>query len=307
MDDIFCVIDDVNEIELQQLLIFINSLDQHLNFTLEIESNKELNFLDLTVFRNCDHLSFKIYRKPTHTDHCIDYMSNHPDQYKVAFFNSMFHRLFSVPLEFKYFELELRTILQIANANHFSIETIRSIFYKKRNRILNLTPHHTQERESKKFFSFPYFNSFSLKFKHMFMKQGINLAFRNNLNLKYLLVKNKDVIPTKLKNGVYKLVCNCGAVYIGQTGRAFVTRVKEHISCARLGKDNSNFALHLNSENHDYDPETFFRVLHIYNKGLKLNIAENLEIIESLKKDGDKNLNDQIKFVGYEFFKSLPL
>jgi len=33
---------------------------------------------------------------------------------------------------------------------------------------------------------------------------------------------------------VYRLTCGtCGSEYIGQTGRAFYTRIKEHLACVK--------------------------------------------------------------------------
>lgn len=39
-----------------------------------------------------------MYRKPTHPDHSIKYHSNHPISHKLAFLNSVFHKIFSISL-----------------------------------------------------------------------------------------------------------------------------------------------------------------------------------------------------------------
>jgi len=53
-------------------------------FTLEKEQNNEINFLDITIIKNHDGLSFKIYRKPTTTDIIIPNDSCHPSEHKTA-------------------------------------------------------------------------------------------------------------------------------------------------------------------------------------------------------------------------------
>jgi hypothetical protein len=48
--------------------------------------------------------------------------------------------------------------------------------------------------------------------------------------LKYLIY---EVLLTK-KSGVYKILCSCGKVYIGQMGHHISTRISEHIRDTRL-------------------------------------------------------------------------
>ena len=40
----------------------------------------------------------------------------------------------------------------------------------------------------------------------------------------------KDKINPLQQSGVYKIPCSCGTSYIGQTGRTFEERIKEHIT-----------------------------------------------------------------------------
>ena len=43
------------------------------------------------------------------------------------------------------------------------------------------------------------------------------------------LVRPKDALETTKQDGVvYKIPCECGKVYIGETGRAMQDRIKEH-------------------------------------------------------------------------------
>ena len=61
-----------------------NNVTLNLNFTLEREKDKKLNFLDLTITRPANKLSFDIYRKHTTTDTIIPYNSCHPSEHKLA-------------------------------------------------------------------------------------------------------------------------------------------------------------------------------------------------------------------------------
>ena len=52
---------------------------------------------------------------------------------------------------------------------------------------------------------------------------------KSDIPLRSHLVRPKDALePTKQDGVVYKIPCECGKVYIGETGRAMQDRIKEH-------------------------------------------------------------------------------
>ena len=55
-----------------------DNLVPSMKFTLAIEQNKKIYFLDITATKNHDGLSFKFYRKPTATDSIMFTYSCHP-------------------------------------------------------------------------------------------------------------------------------------------------------------------------------------------------------------------------------------
>ena len=112
-------------------------------------------------------------------------------------------------------------------------------------------------------------------------KMKVRVAFYNKNCLKNLLSHTKDKIPLLEKSGVYKLFCECGAAYVGQTGRKFKERIKEHVTCAKNKDLTSLFAKHLIEEKHksDFKP----KILHQQKKGLRLDALEQLEILKSVK------------------------
>ena len=62
---------------------------------MEIESNNSINFLDLTITKIEQKLSFSIiFHKLTHTDMVIHNNSLHPYKHKLASFRCFIHRLF---------------------------------------------------------------------------------------------------------------------------------------------------------------------------------------------------------------------
>ena len=87
-----------NNIQIKQLHQYIKKLHPKLNFTLEIEVNKMVNFLDLTITKTDNKSTFNICRKPTITITLIYNTSNHPTQHKHAMFHSMIKWLFNIHL-----------------------------------------------------------------------------------------------------------------------------------------------------------------------------------------------------------------
>jgi TPP-dependent indolepyruvate ferredoxin oxidoreductase alpha subunit len=89
--------------------------------------------------------------------------------------------------------------------------------------------------------------------------------------------KSKRNTGRYLQSGVYQLQCNeCPLKYIGQTGRTFRDRYKEHINAIRFNKPHSKFALHILNTGHSYNTiEETLKVLHV-EKRLKLNTLERL-------------------------------
>ena len=66
------------------------------------------------------------------------------------------------------------------------------------------------------------------------------------------LVRPKDALePTKQDSVVYKIPCECGKVYIGETGRAMQDRIKEHDRDIRLARtQTSAVSEHANETGH---------------------------------------------------------
>jgi hypothetical protein len=65
IDDMF-VVWSHGPLRLQDFLSHLNSLRPSIQFTMEVESDSAIAFLDVLVFRKETTLATKVYRKPTH-------------------------------------------------------------------------------------------------------------------------------------------------------------------------------------------------------------------------------------------------
>ena len=75
VDDTFVVIKKNN---LETFHKHLNNIEASIKFTLEIESNNSLPFLDVLVVKEkSGNLTSKLYQKPTHTNRFFNFNSQH--------------------------------------------------------------------------------------------------------------------------------------------------------------------------------------------------------------------------------------
>ncbi|KAJ4445794.1 hypothetical protein ANN_12479 [Periplaneta americana] len=105
---------------------------------------------------------------------------------------------------------------------------------------------------------------------------------------------------------LYKLKCNtCNNFYIGQTGRSFQTRYKEHITAITKLQNTSTYAEHITNANHIYrDINTDMEILHIQPKSQKVNALERYEIYRHTKTHLNDILNTQLNIKTHTLFDS---
>ena len=76
----------------------------------------------------------------------------------------------------------------------------------------------------------PYIRGITERIQHVMRKHNINTPVKPHKKLRQILVHPKDKIkPEKKCNVIYEIPCqSCNKTYIGETGRAFSIRKKEH-------------------------------------------------------------------------------
>ena len=83
----------------------------------------------------------------------------------------------------------------------------------------------------------PYVKGLSQQLRRCRQQQGVRAVFKSETTLRSQLVRPKDAVdPAKQDGVVYKIPCECGKVYIGQTGRPMQDRIKEHNRDIRLAR-----------------------------------------------------------------------
>ena len=77
----------------------------------------------------------------------------------------------------------------------------------------------------------------SEQLRRCLQQQDVRAVFKSETTLRSQLVRPKDAVdPAKQDGVVYRIPCECGKVYIGETGRPMQDRIKEHDRDIRLAR-----------------------------------------------------------------------
>ena len=299
VDDILCLFKGTKR-QLDAFLNTLNSIEPNIKFTLEIEKDKAINFLDITIDHKLNNrLNFQIFRKPTYTDTIIPANSNHPYCIKMAAFHSLINRLLTIPLDNKNFNKELDIIITIAENNGYNKDVIYKLLQKKQRKILYERIYIKQHIESEKtiYKKFKYIKNVTNSLSNELKKLNITPGLYNTGTLKNLLVNNKIVRKDPLeKSGVYQINCkDCNFKYIGQTRRNFNIRFDEHMAKYKNNNLSSNVAKHLLENNHSSE-KADLKILHYEKNGRRLTFLESFEIKKSLN-EGINLMNEQLDLI----------
>ncbi|KAL9987924.1 hypothetical protein ACROYT_G002307 [Oculina patagonica] len=98
----------------------------------------------------------------------------------------------------------------------------------------------------------PYVKGLSEKLRRCLQQQGVRAVFKSETTLRSHLVWPKDAVDSTKQDGVvYRIPCECGKVYIDETGRPMQDRIKEHDRDIRLARtQTSAVAEHTNNTGH---------------------------------------------------------
>jgi hypothetical protein len=88
----------------------------------------------------------------------------------------------------------------------------------------------------------------------VFKEFNVNISFRTRNTTENILTKQRLLRNQCEESGVCGLKFqNCPSIYIGQTGRSFKIRYKEHTQDIKSNKNRTGFSHHNLSTGHAYD------------------------------------------------------
>ena len=289
VDDTFTILDrDRVDVFLQHL----NSQQPSIRFTMEIENNNKIAFLDTSVYREPDgRLTTSVYRKPTHTDQYLAYDSHHPRSVKRGIVKCLYDRAKRLVTKPSVIAGEKKHLSSVLVSNGYPSSFVQKITKAR------TTPRREPVAEFKSTAVLPYVQGVSESLRRCLEQQGIRTVFKSDTTLRSHLVRPKDTVnPAKQDGVVYRIPCECGKVYIGETGRSMQERIKEHDRDIRLARtQTSAVSEHTHETGHypiwnevkfiDRDPHWYTRrvkeAIHIRLHPNNINRDSGIEIPEA--------------------------
>ena len=110
IDDILCLWP--SNIDHAQFLTQLNSLVPSIKFSVELENNCKLPFLDVLIHKTIPNLQFQVYRKPTNINSFVHFYSGHSLSIKRGIFHGMFLRALKI-VSLQFINSEYSNIFEI--------------------------------------------------------------------------------------------------------------------------------------------------------------------------------------------------
>ena len=124
VDDTFLIFKDLSHVQL--FLNYLNSKHPNIKFTVDVEKDFMLSFLDVLITRHNGNFSTSVYRKSTYTGLGTHFLSFSPLLYKVNSIRTLINRAYNVCSDFNVFHAEMTFLLDFFTHNAYPAH----IFYK---------------------------------------------------------------------------------------------------------------------------------------------------------------------------------
>jgi len=281
---------------LDLLLQSFNSQHSRLQFTMEIERDKKIAFLDLTFINDNGKLIFDLYKKPTFSGRYLNYHSHHPLIHKKGLIFGLTDKIINLSHP-KFHQKNFTESINLLLNNGYPLDFIFSNIHNRIKKLIHQKLHntttipHTSEEFQNKYFTVPYIKYMSKSIKSISKKFGFPLAFTIPNTLNFFIKTGKDRIDTTNRcNVVYKIDCNnCGASYVGQTKRRLITRIREHKKDINKKSGTPSVISSHRMQDHEFD-WACVQVLDCENSWYKRIISEMMHI--KMQHDGLNKQSD---------------
>ena len=251
VDDVFSII---RKDAVESFLLYLNQQHPAIQFTMEVEKDRKLPFLDITVCRQVDgRLATNTYRKPTHTGRFLQFDSNHPASVKNSVALSLLKRVGNITESDEAKHREIEQVVSELSANGYPLPFLRRAQRKAhqwetslREATKTITVPKAADDKTNITATIPYVRGTSEGIRRVLAKLGIKTAFTSRGRKWSLMRGAKDKLPADTQPGVvYALGCaDCELVYVGETTRTAKERLKEHKCHTRMGKTELSAVAH---------------------------------------------------------------
>jgi hypothetical protein len=255
VDDIFLLVNNISSIEKLRDSFEANSV---LKFTFEVESKKQIPFLDVNIRRTQDSFSTSVHIKNTSFGDCLNFDSLCPDRYKVGVAKALLHRGYHVSSSWDSFHAEVNRIRQLLTNNNFPMALIDRTINNFVNQKFQDNPSITPRKKILLFFQNQMSTNYKTEEKQLeqIVHRNIQpvaateeiklLIYYRNRKLKDLLIRNKPLTQNASTadrhHVVYEYTCTrdgCSSspkCYVGYTTATVWERFGMHTQTGSIKK-----------------------------------------------------------------------
>ncbi|KAK5639002.1 hypothetical protein RI129_011494 [Pyrocoelia pectoralis] len=194
VDDTFVIwqhgLDNLND-----FLQHLNNIHPNITFTMEIEKQNQLPFLDILVTKTEKEFSYTLFRKPTHTNRYLNAHSHHHPSQLRAIIKSLTTRSIRLT-DIKSRNVELNNLTNILKLNGYPLKQIQKI-------IVSITENRIKPKskteELKRNLILPYIKGVTDTIARKFPKTQFRTIFKPHTTIHQLLRNPKDKFMEKNK------------------------------------------------------------------------------------------------------------
>jgi len=261
VDDLFAI-SKTDAIE--TILGTLNNYHRSIKFTVEVEKDGKLPFLDAIAIRKDERIKINWYQKPTASGRLINFGSKHPKNMIINTANNFVRKVLTTS-DTMFHAKNKEKIRNILKKNDFPDTTITSLirkFYEQQEKTIT-----NSTAATRKFKSVVYIPKLTERFrqsKNLYNNEEFNIATNISNTMKRHYSNMKTRIPNEEKsNVIYEIKCNgnpgnnCDMLYIGTTKNKLRTRMMGHKSDLRTRYKNSEgkTALMAHCAENDHTPD----------------------------------------------------
>ena len=244
VDDVISVL---KRAHYDELMSHLNTQHKAIQWTGERETNSHLPALDVdTVRKSNGSLTFKVYRKPTHTDQYLSFDSNQPLQHKLGVIRTLYHRADTIvtdPEDRKAEKEHIKKALSVCGYPEWAFQITKNGEASK-----EPSPESSTSKSWAKV-NIPYVPGVTESLQRLFRKHGVQAHAKPFNKVRSIVVSPKDKVdPTERCDTVYHIKCaDCPATYTGESSQPLRERLKQH------KRVSSVVGLHIRDTKHSID------------------------------------------------------
>ena len=209
----------------------VNSIHPNLKFTVEMEEDSQIPFLDMLLIRNDKQVESTWYCKPTDTGLLMNFHALAPKRYKRGVVNGFVHRIYRACSTWVNFDSSLKRAKSLLERNQYPADFYEPIIEKVIEKLVKPNDEAEEKPEILYKVKIQYRGFHTDQFVKYLKESGAPVQVVLTIQkLKSCLPSLKQRVPMMLRsNLVYKFTCpRCNACYVGKTCRHLASRVSEY-------------------------------------------------------------------------------